>query len=500
MRVCTFIVVLAAAVTAGCELYRDFRNTPPICRSKAIPPVPGTDPAAVRAGEVRAPASQPAANVTLEECVRLALSRNGGIRIADRRVLIAQDRVREAWSIDLPKLTAQGRFDIQEKKRVPAYMVPAQTATGGRTRIPFIDRDVASVSTTLLVPIYNFGAGYHQREAARIGVDVAGLTAERARQDLVMNVKQAYFRVLEAQKIRGVVLESIQTVTRQLEIARDFFGQGLVAKSDVLVVEVQLAERQLQLNQAENNIQLAMATLNRLIGEPVTRELRLQDVFEVPPWKGNFDVVFFTAIQLRPDLEALRRQIAIVEQQYRATRANLAPQFSGFITYNYTDTKNVQDRDSAVGGFVADWSVFDGGLTLAQMARLSKEINEAIDAQSETEKDIILDVKQAYLNLNYAAAQIPVAKKSIELAEENLRITRDQYSQGLLTSEDVLLQEERLAQARSNYYQALYGYHQAFAVLANTIGATPPSGDVGTGNRKPAATRPAGGPTTQRTQ
>jgi outer membrane protein TolC len=250
----------------------------------------------------------------------------------------------------------------------------------------------------------------------------------------------------------------------------------LVAKNDVLVVEVQLAERRQQLIQAENNIQLAMATLDRLMDEAVTKELKLVDILEATPWKGTFESVFFLAIKSRPDLAALRRQIQIVEEQYRSTRANLMPRISGYVNASYADQDNLPNRDRRVaqGGVVADLSIFDGGLTYAQLARLSKEINEAVDSQSEGEKDILLDVKQAYLNLNDAAERIPVARKSIELAVENLRITRDQYAQGLLTSEDVLLQEERLAQARVSYYQALYAYHQSLAVLVNAIGTNPP--------------------------
>ncbi|MFA5863994.1 MAG: TolC family protein [Phycisphaerae bacterium] len=471
------LVLILMAPLIGCGLYRGFRDTPPVCRSKAVPPQAGTDVRAIPERLPNVPTTQSAQAITLQECIDKALAHNGGIRITDRRILIAQDRIREAWAIDLPKLTAQGRFDIQEKARAPGPTATAQkiaAITGTTPRIPMIDRDVSSVSTSLLVPIYNFGLGYHQREAARIGVGVSDLMSERARQDLILNVKQAYFRVLEARKIRDVVMDSIQTVTRQLEIARDFLSQGLVAKNDVLVVQVQLAQRKQQLIEAENNIQLAMSTLDRLMDESVTREWKLDDILEVPRWRGNFETVFLLAVRNRPDLEALRKQIKITEEQYRSTRAGLAPQINGYLNYNYSAVKNVEDKDAAVGGFFVDLPIFDGGLTYAQLARLSKQINEAIDVQSETEKDIILNVKQAYLVLNAAAEQIPVAKISIEQATENLRITRDQYAQGLLTSQDVLLQENALSQTRSNYYQALYAYHQSFAVLVNAIGGQPP--------------------------
>jgi len=434
--------------------------------------------------------------MTLEECIQLAVAHHGSLRIADRRILIAQDRVLEAWAVDLPKLTAQGRFDIREKETVASSAGSTAAAAAGTiqarsgstvtgsnlsssstsssSRRTSVDRDITSGSITAIVPIYNFGLGYHQRQAARYGVEVAEFTAARTEQDLILSVSQAYYRILEAQKIKWVVEESIKTVERQLAVARDFLSQGLVAKNDVLVVEVQLAQRHQELIQAENNIQLAIATLNRLMDQSVTRDTKVVDVLEVQPWKGSFDTVFRLAINNRPDLAALRRLVRIAEENYRTSRAGLAPQISIYGTWSFADVDKVKDKDSGVGGIIADWSVFDGGFTYAQMAERAKLINEAIDQQSEQEKDIILDVKRAYLNLNEAVEQIPVARKNVELAVENMRITRVQYDQGLMTSADVLLEEQRLSQARSSYYQALYKYHESYAVMVNAIGTSLP--------------------------
>jgi outer membrane protein len=487
--------LLLFMVLMGCETYTQFRHTPAVVPSKKIPPEKGIDTRLPENSPVYRPTTQPTGVLTLKACIEAALARNGQIRIADRRILIARDRVLEAWSVDLPKINVDGKYEIQEKG-VISTMVPA--AGGGvRMNNVSLDRDVASYTASLIVPIYDFGVGYHLREGARIGVDVASLTSERVRQNLALNVAQAYFRILEAQKIKEVVLESIQTVDRQLKIAQDFLSQGLVAKNDVLVVEVRLAQRNQELIAAENNRQLAMATLNRLMDDPVTRELQIEDILEVAPWRGDFNMVFYLAIQNRPDLAALRQQIRIVEEQYRTSRASLMPKVSGYMNYTYVDSRNLTDKDTPVGGVMVHWSAFDGGLTYAQMARLSKEINEAIDNQSESEKDVILSVKQAYLNLNEAIERIPVAKKAVELAEENLRITRDQYAQGLLTSADVLQEEERLALARSSYYQQLYSYHQSFAILTNVIGTTPPATTTTQPTTRYAATL---SPTTQPTQ
>ena len=77
---------------------------------------------------------------------------------------------------------------------------------------------------------------------------------------------------------------------------------------------------------------------------------------------------------------------------------------------------------------------------------------------------------EAYLAVDAAYNKIPVAKSSIQHAEENSKIDRDLYQEGLMASSDLLNDEERLAEARSNYFQALYNFKIAKCRLAYAIG------------------------------
>jgi outer membrane protein TolC len=335
------------------------------------------------------------------------------------------------------------------------------------------DRQVGTVNVSLLVPVYTFGRVSNQGEAEKLRVNVAELNADRARQDLELAVKQAYYRILEAGRIKEVVEESIRVVERQVEISRDFLSQGLVAKNDVLISEVQLAQRKEQLIQAENNIQLATATLNRLMGLEVDRPTRIADVLEATPWNGTFKSALLVAMENRPDLRARRRQVEIAQAEFRATRAGLFPYLYATGEYSYSSDSFFLNDDWLTGGVVLEIPLFELP-THMKIRRKKREIAEALDLHDSRADDIVLEVKQAYLNLREAVLRIPVARKSIEQGEENLRMVRDQYSQGLVTSTDVLIEEERRSQARVSYYRSLYDYHQAFARLTNVIAGKPP--------------------------
>lgn len=401
--------------------------------------------------------------LSLDDCVRLALENNRRMDIVGRRVLMADDRVDEAIASILPRITAQARFSARNND--------AGVKPPGGSGLSFQEREVGTVNVSAIVPIYSFGRSGHVYDTAKHGVAVAELEVERARQELELAVRDAYFRLLEAQKIAEVVDASIEVIARQLEVARDFLAQDLVSKSDVLTVEVQLAEREQERILARNNIALARAALNRLMGLDVTRDTQVEDVLEVEPWRGELRDVLRLAIERRPDLEAARRRVAMAQSRYKAQRAELFPVIYAFGSYDYTTDEFQLNDDWFSGGVAIEAPIFDGGVTYARLDQRRREIDEAVDLRDEQIDDILLEVHQAFLDQRAAAERVPVARKAIDLAAETLRIVRDQYAQGLVTSVDVLIEEDRLSRARSAYYRALYAYHTAQARLQNAVGA-----------------------------
>lgn len=412
-----------------------------------------------------APEAGPRAALDLEACLRLARENSRRLSVAARRVLIADDRVDEAIAGILPRLSAQGRFTARNND--------AGVTRPGAPGISFQEREVGTATLSAIVPLYSFGRSSNRYDAAALGVEVAELEQDQAHQDLELVVRDAYFRLLEAEKIAQVVQASLDVIDRQLEVARDFLSQDLVARSDVLAVEVQRAERQQEAILARNNIDLATAVLNRLLGLPGDRPTAVQDVLDVVPVRAALRDVLRLAIERRPDLEVARRRIAIAQSEWRATRSDFFPIIYAFGSYNYTTDEFQLNQDWLAGGAAIEWTLFDGGVTYTRLQRQEREIDEAVDLRDERIDDAVLEVRQAWLEQHAAAERVPVARKAIELADENLRIVRDQYGQGLVTSTDVLLEEDRLSRARSSHFRALYAYHQAHARLTHAIGGTP---------------------------
>jgi outer membrane protein len=429
-----------------------------------------TNPVAPVPAAPAAPAS-PAASVssgpefTLADAIRTALDNNRSISIARRRIDIAQDRQTQARAGYFPSLEVDASTAQRDNQPVGKFNLgPTPTI------VPQGDEYTAMTHTALVVPLLDFGKTSNASDAAKAGVDVAQLTSERTEQDIVLQVSQAYYRVLESQKIRQVVLDSIATVQLQLQDAKAFLDQGLVSASDVLSAEVRLAERQQDLITAETNLQVAQATLNRVMGQNLDKKLHLQDVTGRPEWSGNYDSLVEAAHHDRSDLKAAQLQIASSEADLRAARAAQLPTLNAYAAYDTNSTSFLVHKEWFTTGLSFSMVIFNGGAQSAKVAERQKELLEAQDQFLERQDNISLDVKQAYLSAGQAFDSVKVAEKNQELAAENLRIFRDRYTQGLVTSTDVLIAEDAASRSKSNYYQALYDYHTALARLDNVIG------------------------------
>lgn len=404
--------------------------------------------------------------LSLEACWKLAQEKSLKLKIAQGKIQQGQANKLEAVGSVVPRLSLESRFSVRNND--PGIV---------REEGPFVTggRQLGTARMSLQVPIYDFGNAQNQIKVNNLSIHIAELQAEQVAKNLRLEVTQAYFRILEAEKIKTVVEESIQAVEQQLKVSEDYYRQGLVAKNDLLVAEVQLARRKQELIQAQNNIDLATATLNQLIGAELDAPTHIEEVLAAQSWDGSFEELADIARNKRPDLQIQALSTQISQALYRAARSNFLPKIYGFAGANATSDSRTLNQTWFDTGVGLNWAPFD----LGNVARLKQQKLKQLEAR-QLEQDAVdgamLELRRAYLRVREATQKIPVAQKSIDQATENLRITRDRYGEGLITSADVLLEEERLAVARSDYYRALYEYHQAFAELTYTLGGeVPPS-------------------------
>jgi outer membrane protein TolC len=289
-------------------------------------------------------------------------------------------------------------------------------------------------------------------------------------------VKEAYFNILGADKSVEVAQTTVESLTQTVKVARSFFEVGMIPVNDVLRAEVELANAEQSLVRAKNAAQTTRSAFNTLLVRPVNDPVEVEDILVYKPEVGEYGTYEKKALENRPEIQVLNVNILQADQQIRLAKSQYYPQIS--LNYQYIS----QGDEPSVSGSpyvdanrwevlaVANWTFWEWGKTYFAGREKESLKRQLMETKSDLEDGIRFQVKQAMVDLDSSAKNIPTTQKGVESGEENLRVNAERYRAQVSTITDLLDAQTLLARARLNYYQALYDHNLAKARLERALG------------------------------
>jgi len=327
----------------------------------------------------------------------------------------------------------------------------------------------ATITATL--PIYTGGRLTNITKAAESQVDAAGWSVRQTEQELKIRVAEAYVNVLRAQGGAGISDREVEAVSGYVQDVQNLYGQEMVAKSDLLSVQVYLAESQQRNLQIKNAIQLAQSFYNNMLGRPLDASVDLEPLepaHEAP--EGTLESLTEKAISNRPELNNLTAQTESLRYAAKAIKGGLLPQVALLGGMIYVDLDTLEDNTIGYAGVGASWTLFDAGVTRKQAEALSKRRISGEELLSQARTLISLQVRQTWLAREEALNRLKVAQTALDSADENQRVTRDRYREGMGTNTEVLEAETRRTAAFTSYNNAKYDAVYADLRLKYVVG------------------------------
>ncbi|MEK9150175.1 MAG: TolC family protein [Candidatus Desantisbacteria bacterium] len=395
-------------------------------------------------------------HLTLEQAEQIALENNYSLKSASKKVISASEKIKEAKAGYLPTLSLNSSYTRLDE---------APTMMG----MTLGDDDIYEVKTTLTQQVFTGGKLSAALEIAELNCESAQCEYERVKNELILAVKSAYFGILKALKFQQVATDAVKQVEAHLRIVHNLYDAGMVAKVDLLKAEVQLANTKQNLVKAENAVILAKAVFNQILAQDQTAPVEVVDILEFTPYEINLETCIKETLQFRPELNGAKENINILKQMVKLVKSDFYPSVA--MTGNYDYKKQGIDWEKTwLVEVMANYTLWDWDARRSRIKQAEANL-EAMQAQQlNLSEAITLEVRQAYLSLDEANKNIEVAQQSIGQAEESLRITEEMYKEGATTNTDVLDSQTMLTQSRTNYYQALYDYHLAWARLQKAVG------------------------------
>ncbi|NOY53094.1 MAG: TolC family protein [Deltaproteobacteria bacterium] len=410
--------------------------------------------------------------LTLEEAVRIALTQNSEIKMAESSVAAAREAARSKSADLLPKF--ETRYSAVRLNDDPEVIF-------GKG-LEFIAGSKPNYRWTVgfTQPVFTGFALTTAKELAALGVDTARLNKEEAEEEIILRTRAAYFQHLLAERLKGVAEEAVRRLRAHLKDAQALYDAGMIPQNDLLKSKVRMAEAEQEEVRAGNRVELTRSQLNLLLRREINAKTQLTDVLTWTPYNLTLKDSLARGLAKRPAIQATQLAVEKADKGVRLAESRYYPNLVMVGEYErqgdtaavngngYTNTKN------ASIGLEARWTFFEWGKTGAEVSRSRYEKERAVEAGRRLRDRIALQIKQAWLDLQTAGKNIETAKTELEQAKENYRITDLQYKEQMTTSTEVLDAESLLTQAETHNYGALYGYNLARASLERAMGTGRP--------------------------
>ena len=326
---------------------------------------------------------------------------------------------------------------------------------------------------TLSMPLFDQSLDA-ARDSAAYAMNSADLTLEDTKQNTVLNATRYYYNILQTRNMVTVYQEDVDILKAHLAQVNAQFRVGTVAKSDVLASEVQLADAQQNLINAQNNYDVAIAAMNNFLCLPADTNLEIKDEMKYNKYDLNLEDCTVYALANRADGLAAYYNVKRAEANVRSAQAGYLPTVTANGTRSIAGEDPFKDdhinADTWSAGITANWNLFDNGVTIANVNAAEAALLKAQEVSKQTDEQIEVDVRTELLNLRAAEENIQTTSVAIASAEEDYKIAQVSYNAGVGTNLQVMDAEEKLTRARTNYYTAMYNYNTSKAALDKAMG------------------------------
>ena len=333
----------------------------------------------------------------------------------------------------------------------------------------------------LTQPFQLGGQRGHQKRIAKIRLEKVNAEIVETSRLLTKLVKTAFYQLALVQEKIKLTKDVIQHNKQMRDIAQFQFETG-----DISVTQANLANIQLQsaLREAavlEGELQLAQLELNDLMGTPLkTTRIAVgglpdlsttssdsqttQNISPDVPSKLTLDVLKTHAIEHRNDLKSLQLDAQLTENELRLAKAANIPNLSvGALAQR-------SEGESSLGlKFMIPLPLFDRNRTEINAAKTQQRV-DAIEVSSQ-ERQINREVMAAFLSLSTMQKTLKFyGGDSVELLNENLKLTRAAYELGEANLLEVILMQNEFVEMQFAYLDALAAYYKALAQLEFAVG------------------------------
>jgi len=321
---------------------------------------------------------------------------------------------------------------------------------------------------------WNVFSGFRDRyniQSAEIINEVEKFRLQGVKQDVQLNVALAYLEVYERRANLEVAESAFQTLGKIYRDGESRYQVGLIGKNELLKFRVDYDDADITAKAAEASLKKSVNVLSRQVGSELNLDdLDFAEFNRLPPLVDKEDYVA-RMLAGRSELKALELGVDAAAAQAEAEKGGYYPRVDVIGSYRKYDDDMLNgngaiDDEELRAQLMLSMNLFQGYTTEATVARARLESRSIQYELAELKNIFLTDLNNLHIDFQVSLENVEVATRSIEQAEENLRITQLKYDEGLQRESDLLDAITSLSRAQYNYVAVLR------TVFANTFRLT----------------------------
>lgn len=395
--------------------------------------------------------------LTLNQCIDLGLRMNPAGTISLQALKAAQEKIEEGRAGYYPSFKLSSGY----------------TYTTPQNRMPQVSADSYDTRLALRQTLFDAGATANLIKGIKHGVSVQEHEVSKTELDIAYNIRLTFIDTLKKRALLEVEKKARAGRERHLAQAQALHQAGVSSRADVIKSEVQLSNARLNVVRAENAVLSAKATLSAFMGVAVTVQFELDGRWvDSLPQAGlpGVEEVRAEALNRRPELKGILARLDAAAAAISQAESGSYPNVSLDASYGWQENSFVPTEKKWGVGVTVGIPIFEQLTTRSKVAQAEAGRNGLKAAALQTMRQIELEVEQAWLGLKEAQDRLQVSRKTLEQAEEDLRVSEGRYKEGIGTILEVIDAQTGLTSARTNSVVAAYDIANATAKLDRATG------------------------------
>jgi len=416
--------------------------------------------------------------LTLEQAVEQAVANNSSLKTASLETVRAADdlaanRTRRFANTQIVGLGAQ--LVTKPSVTFPAGSLGVYSATGPipatNQTVEIARKPAGTVNVSVAQPLSTQYQLHLQLKALDLGLQSTRQDLQKTRLEVIDQVRRAYYSVVEAQSALDSLQASLPYYQESHRLALENRGKETILESDLLNADAQLLKIQNTISDASDRVASASERLNDLMGRDIHAQFRVAAIGGADTGLDTPEGMEARALQNRPDVKKAKLQVQQAGYNARAKKAEYIPDIS--LAFNYSTTANYENiLPSNLGtvGLSLRWEPWDWGRKHQEYEEKRAEVEQAKVGVGATERAVLLEVRNAYRQLENTRRQLALSDASERSARQKLKEVQEQVKHEAVLNRDLYQAQSDLASADSQQQQVLAAFWKARADLKKAIG------------------------------